>query len=241
MKRYVISAPRSGLNWTRFCVEYFLGLRTPGKPLLITGKQSRKKAFIRTHDALLLTKKKGGSAYQYIDPASTAGDKVALIIRDPLESYVRMARRRFSLFDCYIGNIRFFAQAAATDKYAVYYDDIVASPEKMAEFLEFLDLTPADGYERLSLAGLQSGWDKAGDASRALYNKNQWHSGGAKTGNNPLDFSFHQRKLSPSARHRVWRYLIANLDETELALLDRYRMDGDVEPATMLEKLLRLP
>ena len=33
---FVVSAPRSGLNWLRFCMEHYLGVKTPGKDVLIT-------------------------------------------------------------------------------------------------------------------------------------------------------------------------------------------------------------
>ena len=31
----VISFQRSGLNWLRYCTEYFTGMRTPGRPQII--------------------------------------------------------------------------------------------------------------------------------------------------------------------------------------------------------------
>src|SRR5438105_5927362 len=31
----VISFQRSGLNWLRYCTEYFTGVRTPGRPQII--------------------------------------------------------------------------------------------------------------------------------------------------------------------------------------------------------------
>lgn len=236
MDRYVISAPRSGLNWVRFCVEYFLGVRTAGKELLVPKTPREKKAFIRSHDAQLLTKKKSKGGFNLIDPAATEGDRVSLLLRDPLETYVRMARGRMKVFELYLGNIRFFLQAVAQDKYVAYYDDIVSDPAKMAEYLEFLDIEPAEGFEKISVERLVAGWDQAGMASRDLYGKNQRHGGGSKTRNTPLDFSFHQKSLSTARKHKVWRHLLANLNDDELALLDRYRLKEPVLPPTRFEK-----
>jgi hypothetical protein len=237
MDRYVISAPRSGLNWVRFCVEYFLGVRTAGKELLVPKTRREVKAFFRSNDAHLLTKNKSKGGFNLIDPAATDGDKVSLLLRDPLETYVRMAGGRMRVFELYLGNIRFFLQAAATDKYVAYYDDIVSDPAKMTEYLEFLDIEPAEGFEKISADRLKAGWAQAGLDSRNLYGQNQRHGGGSKTRNTPLDFNFHQKKLSDARKHKVWRYLIANLSEEELALLDRYRMNVPVLPPTFFEKI----
>ena len=70
MQRYVISAQRSGLNWTRFCVEHFYGLRTPGKTVLIDRASQPEVVFQRSHDALYSTGDRG--VFLRIDPGATA-------------------------------------------------------------------------------------------------------------------------------------------------------------------------
>lgn len=238
MDRYVISAPRSGLNWTRFCVEYFYGLRTPGKPLLFPKVEGEATAFTRSHDPLNWTRvRTEGGPRPYIDPASTEGGVVVLILRDPLESYVRMAHRTLKEFRCYAGNIRFLTEAAATEKRVFYYNDLVADPATMAELLDFLRLEPAPGYTAPSAEELAERWQEAGDKSRDLYDQNQGHRGGAKTRKNPLDFKFHQKKLSDWHKHRAWRYLEGALRPEELHLLERYRMDVPTRPADLLARL----
>jgi len=252
MTIFVISAPRSGLNWTRFCVEYFYGLRTPGKPLLLDDEAGAP-VFLRTHDALLLTKRRsrkeilaklkatlrlssnaaeqgarttrpaGSGAYKLLNPAEMEGHKVLLILRDPLETFVRMARKSYPRFVSYTGNIQFFQRAETDDKMVVYYDEIVGQPEKMFQALEFLGLEPAGDRSPPTLEEIHAKWSEAGQASRALYGRNQWHSGGARTKRTPLDFKFHQRKLSEAQKLAVWRHLDDVLSEPELALIERFR------------------
>lgn len=226
MKRYVVSAPRSGLNWVRFNIEHFYGLKTPGKTLLIDEESGQDDAFIRSHDALLNTpdKSDNSGAYNYIDPAGTADDIVVLLLRDPLESFVRMARSKFSDFDNkYVGNIRFFCQAAARRKGVWYYDELVSDPLKMAALMRFLELIPADGREIPSDDQIVR--DSAGleERSRKLYDRNQWHSGGATTKKDPKNFKFHQSKLSAERKRQLWKHLDEELAPEELDLVERFR------------------
>ncbi len=46
-KNILVSHPRSGLNWVRYCIEYASGMRTPGRAKLVTEGEP---AFYRTHD-----------------------------------------------------------------------------------------------------------------------------------------------------------------------------------------------
>jgi hypothetical protein len=50
----VISFERSGLNWLRYCTEYFSGLRTPGRTQRIAAGPG---LFDRTHDVRRQTKR----------------------------------------------------------------------------------------------------------------------------------------------------------------------------------------
>jgi hypothetical protein len=52
MQRFVVSAPRSGLNWVRFSVEHFYGNRTRGHRLIYDKSERPDAAFVRSHDAL---------------------------------------------------------------------------------------------------------------------------------------------------------------------------------------------
>lgn len=222
MVSYVVSAPRSGMNWLRFCVEHFYGVRTPGKTSLIDRETDPSVAFLRSHDALNWTRKRETGLWRHIDPAATATDRVALVLRDPLETYVRMSKKSLMRFRCYVGNIRFYSDAAATRKQVFYYDDLVASPEAMLALMQFLDITPAPGRMAPTLAQVRADWDDLGARSRAQYDVRQAVGGGSKTRENPTDFRFHQRALSDWHRDRAWRFLQRRLRPGEMALLDRY-------------------
>lgn len=232
MARCIVSAPRSGLNWTRFCIEYFLGRRTPGKPLLIDETDGGDPAFTRSHDALLLTPGKDGTgdAYRYIDPAGTAADRIVLLLRDPLEIFVRSSKRRYTRFDStYIGNLRFFSRAVSPLKQVSYYDELVSDPASMLELITFLQIAPAPGCASPTLEDIRRDWDRVGAASRSLYDRNQKSGGGAQTRHDPLNFRYHQSSLSASAKARLWNHLDAALSPGELRLVERFR------PATFEE------
>ena len=240
-ERYVVSAPRSGLNWLRYCVERFYGLPTPGKDALIAKPAQASLAFIRSHDPLGRTKGKTGSvAWSPIDPAAVAGARVLLIVRDPLEIFVRMARGKLRLFRIYADNLRFFVLADTPSKLCVHYEDIVGDPRAMWQALAFLDLAPAPGVRPPDMATLAGEWDEASRASRALYDVNQKRGGGSVTGGTPADFGFHQRRLSRWQKLTVWNWIDRNLGPDEKALIERYRPHDLHKDAGWLAAINRL-
>jgi hypothetical protein len=242
MDRIIVSAQRSGLNWVRLCVEKFYGRRTPGKRLLISKEDDPTPAFLRSHDALSyvrLRRKKSG-AWRYVDPSDTADERVVLILRDPLETFVRAHRKSLWRFRGYVGNIRFLSLAQG-DKRVVYYDELVADPAAMHSLLEFLDVTPAPRVKPPSAEDLAAAWDDAGTESRALYDVNQGRSGGAVTKHNPTDFKYHQRNLSEFERRLVWDTLRRKLSKDELGLLDRYAEAAPARPLTLAERAKAIP
>jgi len=221
---YVISAPRSGMNWLRFCTEEFYGRRTPGKTSLIDRADDPGEAFLRSHDALNWTRwprRRTEGLWRYVDPEATAGDRVALILRDPLETFVRAAGKRFWDFRFYTGNIRFYSRAAG-EKAVFYYEDLVADPGAMADLLEFLQITPAPGRVAPTRQEIAARWAELGAKSRAMYDTKQAVGGGSQTRHRPTDFRFHQKTLAEWEKDRVWRFLRHRLSEQELHLLDRY-------------------
>ncbi|MBK1637220.1 hypothetical protein [Rhodovulum adriaticum] len=233
MVSYVVSAPRSGMNWLRFCVEHFYGVRTPGKTSLIDRQDDPSVAFLRSHDALNWTRKREVGLWRYIDPAGTANDRVALVLRDPLETYVRMSKKSLLRFRCYVSNIRFYSDAVSPQKRVFYYDDLVAQPVAMLELMQFLDIAPAPGRTAPSLDRVRAEWDELGARSRAQYDVRQAVGGGSKTRENPTDFRYHQRALTDWHRDRAWRFLQRRLRPDEMALLARYG-----PPAPMRRPLL---
>jgi hypothetical protein len=177
--------------------------------------------FIRSHDPLWAGVKRNKNQYRRIDPAQTAEGVVLLILRDPLETFVRMAERKFSAFATYPSNIRFFTKAAAIRKAIYYYEDLVADPSTMAEAMAFLDVAPAPGRPSPTLASINEEWELLAERSRASYDDAT--GGGATTKGRPHDFKFHQQSMWWWQKSRVWRYLERNLSPDEMRHLDRYR------------------
>ena len=165
--------------------------------------------------------KRNNAQYRRIDPEQTAGGLVLLILRDPLETFVRMAERKFSAFAAYPSNIRFFTEAVAARKAIYYYEDLIVDPSKMAEAMAFLDITPAPGRPIPTLASITNEWELLAERSRASYNDAT--GGGAMTKSRPHDFKFHQRSLWWWQKSRVWHYLERSLSSEEMRHLDRYR------------------
>ncbi|MBM1220455.1 hypothetical protein JQU17_07565 [Ponticoccus sp. SC2-23] len=224
MTNYVVSAPRSGLNWTRYCVEHFVGHPTPGKKLILPNDDASAHAFVRTHDALFMRPDiEEGRAYRKLDPDAMSGNRVLLIVRDPLETFVRSSRKSFDHFACFAGNIRFLVAANAPEKKVVHYEDLVADPDAMFDVMTFFDLAPGHGAQPLAREQVVAQWDQVGEASRRSYQRKQFWGGGAKTRKNPLDFQFHQKNLTAAEKAEVWAYLDKTLSEDEIEILARYR------------------
>lgn len=217
---YIISCPRSGLNWVRFCVEYYYGRTTPGKALLMEHADGAPVAFERSHDPLGLVKKKEDGTWKNIDPNTIHDGRVALIIRDPLEVFVRSADKRLSNFLFFVGNIRFFSGVAKNNRKVFYYDDLVRDPETMAQLFKFLDLEPAEGFQAPSVDKLKSEWQAVSEKSRSSYDVR--HPSGAQTKTDPLNFQFHQKELSERQKVRIWRFLKQNLTGAEFELVARF-------------------
>lgn len=241
MVTFVVSAPRSGMNWVRYCVEHFYGQRTQGKTSLIEGDGQDELAFRRSHDALGRVKgRKGRGAWQPLDPEAMQEHRVVLILRDPLETYARMAKRALHRFKCYSGNIQFYARANTANKRVYYYNDLVSSPDVMAELLEFMDITPAEGHCKPTRARIAAEWEQLGANSRQQYDVKQAVGGGSKTKDAPQDFTFHQRALCDWNRSRAWRHLRRNLSDEEFALLDRFNPPTTLAPPTIWDRITDL-
>jgi len=134
----VISLQRSGLNWLRYGVEKITGLRTPGTPRLVTGGEVV--AFHRTHDALArapyghpllapLFDRDGRALYR----------RCLLLLRDPIESYVRQAERDMTRLLPLVHNLQAF-DAFSGDKLVLSYEELITGPEPLWRAIEFLRL-----------------------------------------------------------------------------------------------------
>lgn len=224
MTNFVVSAPRSGLNWTRYCVEHFLARPTPGKKLLLANDDPSGHAFVRTHDALFMRPDiDEGPAYRKLDPRAMEGHRVLLILRDPLETFVRSSRKSFDHFLCFVGNLKFLVAATEAERKVVHYEDLVADPDAMFDVLTFLSPGIGGGVRAADRDRIRAEWEAVGKASRSSYQRKQFWGGGAKTRKNPLDFQFHQKTLTGAEKAAVWDFLDDRLSAEEMALLARYR------------------
>ena len=236
---FVVSAPRSGLNWLRFCMEHYLGVKTPGKDVLITADAGLEPVFRRAHNA-----RKGAKpdkSKPLLDQTRPE-DKVLILLRDPLESFVRAAERSYKEYRGFIENIRYFSDCAAGQKHAAYYEDMTAKPAVMLETMTFLDVAPLPGHTLPNLEQLTAEWAKLGDMSRGSYEVRQAHGGGSMTKDRPTDFQFHQQKLSEAEKQQVWRHLRRELDDEQMALLARYMPQGGIRkvgPVTRIGDMIR--
>ncbi|MBB5514128.1 hypothetical protein FHS89_000126 [Rubricella aquisinus] len=218
--RYVISAPRSGLNWLRYCVEHFWALRTPGITSLIDRRAQPQPAFLRSHDAEGQLGAFAAASHRPV-PEAAAHGPLLLILRDPLESYVRMADQALPAMAGYVGNLRYFARHPGPKRVA-YYEDLTTDPAAMRAAILHLGLPE---HMAPSVDDMAAEWDALARASRASYAVNQKRGGGPQTADDPQNFTFHQQRLNAQDKARVWAYLEAELTEAERAPLTRYRKD----------------
>ncbi|MGV3491675.1 MAG: hypothetical protein ACO1OG_10175 [Devosia sp.] len=223
LRRIVISSQRSGLNWLRFCVEHYIGVRTPGHTLLISKDNSPEKVFHRSHDPASAMPGWTDKRIWRVPPGDTQDYTMVLLVRDPVEAFVRMANQRYGKFANYAANLRYFTEAVAHRKAVFYYEDLISDPAAMLGAMQFLDIAQASGRELPTVQQMAAEWDELGRASRSLYDENQSAGKGSMTKANPLDFHFHKRRLWPWQRSGVWRYLDRTLSSDDLRLVERYR------------------
>ena len=230
VERYIVSAPRSGLNWTRHCMQHFYGQPIPGSEIAAQSDVASSVAFQRSHDALHWTHWRGTGHWQKLPPEKIRGGRYALILRDPLESFPRMAKKKIRLFGLYPGNIRWFSQVDVHARAVFYYEDLVTQPERMLALFEHFQLTAAPGFQTPNLQMMRDDWQAIGKRSRAAYDKEKANGGGAMTKDQPTDFTFHQRNLSEDEKQKVWRFLKRKLTDDEFGLLSRYAPAYQVRP-----------
>lgn len=192
-------------------------------PGIFSNNEPCENRYIRSHDPTGASGRKS-QAFFPIDPADADGT-VMLILRDPLETFVRDSKRRYKAFALYPENIRFLSASRAEHKAVFYYEDIVRDPASMLRALEFLGVETAPGVEKPTLERLAAEWETAAKESRAEYDVRQARDGGAHTKERPYDFAFHQRRLWDWEKRRVWNYLERRLTAGEFGLLSRYHPD----------------
>ena len=84
----IVSFPRNGLNWVRYCIEYFSGLPTAGRRK-IHPQSSGELAVYRTHNVTFPGPADSCYCSFYDQAGKPLHSKVVLLVRDYHESYVR--------------------------------------------------------------------------------------------------------------------------------------------------------
>ena len=155
-KSIIVSHPRSGLNWVRYCIEHATGRPTPGRTHLV---EDGDPVIYRTHD-VRHARGPGTSDCIFYEEMALPGPvrwmrtmlgrpmrpifpTMVLLLRDYHENAVRRNWRAS----------RYAANVCAYDtfpgrKHVIYYEDLVQGMGAMNELLSFLGFTlPADFNE----------------------------------------------------------------------------------------------
>ncbi len=191
-KGIIISYQRSGLNWVRYCIEHFTGLRTPGRTKLIEGG---KIAVYRTHN---INKRKGHDtcACSFYDKAGNPlHSKVVLLLRDYRESFIRVGRGRkegmptvedikqgeMFNFRNYFDNLRAYDQFNG-EKLLIHYHDLVQDFSQVIKILDFFNLN----YDL-------EGFDLEYHRQKSIQIYDTQHK--SYTKKSVMDFSYHQNSV----------------------------------------------
>lgn len=205
----VISFQRSGLNWLRYCTEYFSGVRTPGRKQLITDGAV---LFDRAHDVRRGTKRTDYAGL-YDRSGAEVYERVALLLRNPFDCFIsHYPRRGFDFrkglahFAAYSNNILEFDRLVSGRKAVFYFEDFVNNEESTLSFLGFFGVDP--GRRHYNFAEMI-------ETSRGWYR-----------GHHGLVAEREKPRLSAKERGAICRMLRKQLGENFEPYLGRYSLDG---------------
>lgn len=204
----VISFQRSGLNWLRYCTEYFTGLRTPGRAQLI---EEGPVFFDRAHD--VRRKPKRSDFTGLFDANGTEiYRRVALLLRNPYDCFTSHYLGRAGVnfkkglerFEAYANNINQF-EALKAPKGVFYFEDFVGNEKGTRQFLRFFDIDlEARPYDFTAMI----------EASRDWYR-----------GHHGLFVERERPQLKPTERTAILRMLKRELGDEFDRYLGRYPLD----------------
>jgi hypothetical protein len=191
----ILSYPRSGLNWTRYCIEYFSEKRTPGRKKLVS---SGPPIIYRSHNVRKNNGPNSCTCQFFGDTGNPLHDKVLLLLRNHRETFIRSKRDvldergvaperlirklkngRVNSFTHYFENIRAYDQFDGK-KLLVRYEELVSDFSMMTKILDFFAIDY--NLEKFDVETHRS-------RSIGIYDKQ--HK--AYTKDSPDDFSFHQK------------------------------------------------
>jgi hypothetical protein len=244
-KVLLLSFPKSGSNWVRYCVEHFSGRRTPGKArrnVLVTDGPTvfdRMHFVDKRHRNLFMhaRARRGHEDYQHTEKSGLHGwfstwrkdrrvrlveqRRQVLLLRSHYESFGRNRLSAPEDMTGYLGNIKVF-EACRRDKLVIYYHDLVSDVAAMGRILDFLEIRhdfadfDVEHHRRRSLELYARGPDQP-ESTDALF-----------------DFAYHSRALPPETRQALAAYcrtyLGAGLYDRYLGVFDRLAADRAQAP-----------
>lgn len=198
-KGIILSYPRSGLNWVRYCIEYFSGKRTPGRMKLIS---SGAPVIYRSHNVQKNNGPNSCTCRFYDENGDPMHENVVLILRNYRETFIRSKRnvldndgkapgkliRRINegevkSFKHYFENIRAYDSFQGS-KLLIRYEDLVKDFSVMEEILDFL-----------SISHNTKNFDLAEHREKSIGIYDSQHKSFTKR--NVKDFKFHQKFADP--------------------------------------------
>ena len=204
----VISFQRSGLNWLRYCTEYFTDMRTPGRPQIIAEGPV---FFDRAHDVRRKPKRSDFTGLYHAN-GEEVYERVALLLRNPYDCFTShyLGRAEVSFkqglekFEAYANNINQFDALKAT-KGVFYFEDFVGNEKGTLRFLSFFDI---------NLGARAYNFSDMIEASRGWYR-----------GHHGLFAERERPQLKPRERTAVLRMLKRELGDKFERYLGRYSLD----------------
>ncbi len=184
----LLSFSKSGSNWVRYCIEHFSGRRTPGskRQLLVEdGPAIIERQHIVEHwhrrQLLLNQEHEPGEEPEALQRSAfrewlsylrkrprtwrlMREKRVIMVLRDPLDLYVRVRATAPQALAGYAGNIRIF-DGCKRDTLLIHYEDLMENPREIGRILDFaaiphdLDSFDFDEHRKRSLELYDRGTD----------------------------------------------------------------------------------
>lgn len=223
-KALLVSYPKSGSNWVRYCIEHFSGKRTPGskRQLLVESgpaiidrthflDKRHRKSFVQARQdpnrGLDFERRKVGVQRLYSDVKKelrvrniVSNRRVILLVRSPYESFSRTRLRQLDGMDGYLSNIMIFDKCRQ-EKLLIYYDKLIKNFDEMKKILEFLGIS----YD-LSEFDIEHHRQKSFELYSKAPDKPQ-------TKNDLYDFTFHSRDLPDETKAALRSYALSFLGD----------------------------
>jgi len=183
----IVSYQRSGLNWVRYCAEWFSRQRTPGhkRPIpMIMLKEKKNFLFCRSHNVNSYGPIHGTHC-QFFLVNKPIFKKMIMLVRNYKEVFVRQADKRIRKLMPYFVNLQAY-EDFPREKLLIYYEDLIADFSYMEKILDFLGVRYDMENFDVNIHARRS--RKVYSSGRPVLQKCQ-------TAANPLDFTFHSRKM----------------------------------------------